>query len=52
MECPIKLNKIHCQNCSFTRQGKCRYEEIVKPDLRTEKELADLNAMREVDYRR
>ena len=28
--CPIGLDKIHCQNCYFWRDGKCDYEEVVK----------------------
>jgi len=27
--CPIKLDKIHCQNCYFMRD-KCEYEKIIK----------------------
>ncbi len=31
-DCPIKLDKIHCQNCYFTLRGKCEYERIVKDE--------------------
>jgi len=27
--CPIKLDKVHCQNCYFDRQGKCAYDKIM-----------------------
>jgi len=30
MECPIRLGKIHCQNCFFWRDGKCDYDKIMK----------------------
>lgn len=32
MECPIKLDPIHCQNCYFSRDGECKYEDIVKEE--------------------
>jgi len=25
MECPIKLDKVHCQNCAFSKEGLCDY---------------------------
>jgi len=30
MDCPIKLNKVHCQSCYFLKDGRCQYGEIVK----------------------
>lgn len=30
MECPIGLNKIHCQNCFFWRHAKCDYDKIMQ----------------------
>jgi len=29
-ECPIGLDKVHCQTCYFLRDGKCDYEQITK----------------------
>ncbi len=29
LDCPIKLDKIHCQNCHFAPNGKCEYESIM-----------------------
>jgi len=28
--CPIGLDNVHCQNCYFSRDGKCDYEQITK----------------------
>jgi len=30
MECPIGLDKTHCRNCYFWRDGKCSYAEIMQ----------------------
>lgn len=30
MTCPIRLDKIHCQNCYFWRNGKCDYDAIMR----------------------
>lgn len=35
VDCPIKLDRIHCQNCYFTPSGKCEYERIMK-DVHTQ----------------
>ena len=32
MNCPIKLSKIHCPSCYFTRDGKCEYRKITKTE--------------------
>ena len=29
-ECPLGLDKIHCENCHFWRDGKCAYDEIMQ----------------------
>jgi len=29
-DCPIGLDKIHCQNCYFWRDEKCDYEQIME----------------------
>ena len=26
MECPIRLDRTHCENCYFWRDGKCDYK--------------------------
>lgn len=33
LDCPINLDKIHCQSCYFNQDGKCNYEEMNYPDL-------------------
>lgn len=30
--CPIHLDPIHCQNCYFIRDGKCKYDEVVNEE--------------------
>ena len=25
MECPIKLDKVHCRSCDFIKEGLCDY---------------------------
>ena len=29
-DCPIGLDKIHCQNCYYWRGGKCDYKRIME----------------------
>jgi len=29
-ECPLGLDKIHCHDCNFWRDGKCAHNEIMK----------------------
>lgn len=29
MKCPIGLDKIHCQNCYFMKDGKCRHKKMM-----------------------
>ena len=29
-DCPIGLDKVHCQNCYFWRDGKCDYDAIMR----------------------
>ncbi len=36
MECPIELDKTHCQNCNFWRHDKCAYDKIIKEMKRRE----------------
>ena len=33
MDCPIGLDKVHCQTCYFWRHGKCNYEQIMSKPL-------------------
>ena len=28
-KCPINLDKIHCQNCYYSRDGECHYEGVI-----------------------
>jgi len=28
-DCPLKLDKVHCQNCYFAPNGKCDYDTII-----------------------
>ena len=63
MTCPIGLDKIHCDNCYFWRNGKCDYNAIMREHRRkanrrsdtkmlspfsTEKLKADLRRVRAV----
>ena len=29
-DCPIGLDKVHCQNCYFWRDGKCDYDAVIR----------------------
>ncbi len=29
MDCPLKLDKVHCQHCYFHREGKCEHKSIM-----------------------
>ncbi len=39
--CPIGLDKVHCQNCYFWREGKCNYDAIMREHSRSSKEATE-----------
>ncbi len=30
MKCPLGLDKVHCQNCYFWRDGKCDHDRVIQ----------------------
>ena len=38
-DCPINLDKIHCQNCFFIRDGKCVYPDETQNAMDINKKL-------------
>jgi len=48
-DCPIGLDKVHCQNCYFWRDGKCDYDAIMREHKTAEETL---NIYREVEESR
>ena len=38
-DCPIGLDKVHCDNCYFWRDGKCDYDAIMREHNRSSKEV-------------
>ncbi len=41
MTCPIRLDKVHCDNCYFWRDGKCDYDAIMREHSRNSKEVSE-----------
>ncbi len=42
MECPIGLDKNHCENCYLSRGGKCDYERVIESRAHSEKRYCSI----------
>lgn len=47
--CPIRLDKIHCQNCYFWRNGKCDYDAIMREHGRRDYGIATSTSSQRIE---